>query len=159
IALQAEKFDAAETAMKKAVQLNPGDPENWTRLVSLYLKLKRLDDVERTLREAHIELDDEFLPLLTAKYYELQSRWQEAEDIYLSAYGDRLDDVRVARRMAEFYLVWLSQSEANRGKASVYLNKLLRAGNEGKLSTDDPDLTWARRQAARILAGNGDYQD
>jgi tetratricopeptide (TPR) repeat protein len=159
IAARAEKPDAAEAAMKKAIALNPEDPDAWTRLVTLYLQAKKPDDVERTLREAFLALDDEYLPLLTGKYYELQSRWQEAEDIYLLAYAGREDDPNVARRLAEFYLQWMSANEGNRGKAAVYLNKLLRASYEGKLEPGDPNGPWARRQAAKLLAATGDRGD
>lgn len=159
IAVRAEKTDAAEAAMKKAIALNPEDPDAWTRLVTLYLQAKKPDDVERTLREAFLALDDEYLPLLTGKYYELQSRWQEAEDIYLLAYAGRDDDPNVARRLAEFYLQWISANEGNRGKAAVYLNKLLRASYEGKLEPGDPNGPWARRQAAKLLAATGDRRD
>ncbi len=159
IAVRAEKADAAEAAMKKAISLNPEDPDAWTRLVTFYLQAKKPDDVERTLREAFLALDDEYLPLLTGKYYELQSRWQEAEDIYLLAYAGREDDPNVARRLAEFYLQWMSANEGNRGKAAVYLNKLLKASYEGKLEPGDPNGPWARRQAAKLLAATGDRGD
>ncbi|QDT71194.1 tetratricopeptide repeat protein [Lacipirellula limnantheis] len=159
IAVRAEKTDAAEAAMKKAIEINPEDPDAWTRLVSLYLQAKRPNDVERTLREAFLALDDEYLPLLTGKYYELQTRWQEAEDIYLLAYAGRDDDPNVARRLAEFYLQWASANEANRGKAAVYLNKLLKASYEGKLKEGDPSGPWARRQAAKMLAATGELKD
>jgi cellulose synthase operon protein C len=159
IALQADKQDAAEEAMKKAIAVNPEDPDAWTRLVSLYLKAQRPNDVERTLREAFLALDDEYLPLLTGKYYELQSRWQEAEDIYLAAYAGRDDDPSIARRFADFYLQWIAANENNRGKAAVYINKLLRASNEGKLAEGDPNGPWARRQAAKLLSTTGDLAD
>ncbi|RIK87193.1 MAG: hypothetical protein DCC67_02180 [Planctomycetota bacterium] len=159
MAAKAEKLETAEAAMKKALELNPSDPDLWTRMVGLYIQMKRPEDIERTLREAHLALDAEYLPLLTAKYYELQSRWQEAEDIYLAALGSRVGDVNVDRRLAEFYLLWTSKDAANRGKAAVYLNRILKASYEGKLADNDPNAIWARRQAARLLASTGDYRD
>jgi tetratricopeptide (TPR) repeat protein len=159
MAMQAQKPELAQDAFQKAVELNPSDPDAWTRMVSVYLQLKKPEEVERTLREAHLALDEEFLPLLTAKYYELQSRWQQAEDIYLSAYAGREDEIPVARRLAEFYLTWSQDNEANRGKAGVYINKILRASNEGNLPADDPTGLWARRQAARLFAMTRQYQD
>ena len=141
------------------MEINPADPDNWTQLVTFYLQAKRPTDVERTFREAHLALDDEYLPLLTGKYYELQSRWQEAEDIYLSAFADRMDEIPVARRMAEFYLMWVKSNPENRGKAARYLNRILRASYEGQLPPTDPTAAWGRRQAAQQLATSGDYQD
>ena len=159
IAAEAEEFKKAEEALQKAVAINPNDPDLWTRLVSLYLQMKQPDDVERTLREAHLALDAEFLPLLTGKYYELQSRWQEAEDIYLSAYSSKLDEPGVSRRLAEFYMTWSAKDEANRGKAAIQINRILRAANEGKIPADDPHAAWARQQAAQMLALTNDYQN
>jgi tetratricopeptide (TPR) repeat protein len=159
MAAKLKKPEAAESALVKATVLSPSDPEVWTRLVGLYIQLKKPEQVEKTLREAHLALDEEYLPLLTGKYYELQSRWQEAEDIYLAAYANRTDEINVARRLAEFYLTWASANEANKGKAAVYLNRILHAANEGKLPKDDPNGAWARRQAARLLAQTQDYQD
>lgn len=159
IATRAGKNDAAEAAMKKAIAINPEDPDAWTRLVGLYMQSKQPEKVEETLRGAFLALDDEYLPLLTAKYYELQSRWQEAEDIYLSVHAGQENEPHVARRLAEFYLQWVNANEANRGKAAVYLNKLLKAANEGKLPENDPNGPWARRQAAQLLAQSGDLND
>ncbi|BBO30654.1 tetratricopeptide repeat protein [Lacipirellula parvula] len=159
IAVRADKSDAAEKAMKKAIEINPEDPDAWTRLVSLYRELKQYDNVEKTLREAFLALDDEYLPLLTGRYYELQSRWQEAEDIYLTTYAGREDEPQVARRMAEFYLQWMSANAANRGKAAVQINKLLKASYDGKLEANDPSGPWARRQAAQLLATSGELKD
>jgi tetratricopeptide (TPR) repeat protein len=159
IADQAEKYDKVEEALKKAIEINPGNPDHWTSLVGVYLQLKRSEDVESTLRQAHLELDAEYLPLLAAKYYELQSRWQEAEDIYLSAYEGRLDEPAVARRMAEFYLLWSSKYAANRGKAYRYINRILKSVYEGKTPADDVQAQWARQQAARLLSLNNTYRD
>jgi tetratricopeptide (TPR) repeat protein len=158
IALRAEAFEVAETAMQKAIALNPEDPDAWTRLVSLYLRLKRPNDVEQTLREAFLSLDEEYLPLLTGKYYELQSRWQEAEDIYLSAYAGGLDDPNNVRKLAEFYLQWASAHPDNAGKAAVYLNKILKQTYDGDLEPENPNSIWAKQQAAKLLVQSGDYQ-
>jgi tetratricopeptide (TPR) repeat protein len=46
-----------------------------------------------------------------------------------------------------------------RNKAAPHINLLLRSANEGKLPQDDPGVVWARRQAARLLAYKGNYQD
>jgi tetratricopeptide (TPR) repeat protein len=94
-----------------------------------------------------------------AKQHELFRRWPQAETILLSYYGDKIDEPYAARRLAEFYLVWGEQDPAVRDKAAVHINQILRGASEGKLTQDDPMVAWARRQAARILARNGNYQD
>jgi tetratricopeptide (TPR) repeat protein len=159
VASQFQKLDEAETALLKAVELEPGNAEYWYRLVTIYQQKKNFDKIEHTLREAHLALDEEFIPALTARYYELQGRWQEAEDLYLTAFAGRLEEPAVAQRMAEFYITWMKVNEANRGKAAVYLNRLLRANYEGKLKGDSPLAVWGRQQASKMLSQTGDYQD
>lgn len=159
VAAQAKKLDVAEAATRKAVDLNPSDPDMWSALLSYYMTQQRGDDVERMLREAQLALDEEFLPLLMAKQHELFGRWPQAESILLSYYGDKLKQPNVSRRMAEFYLLWASKEPAYRSRASVYINNLLRAADEGELKPDDQHVSWARRQAARILALDENYFD
>jgi tetratricopeptide (TPR) repeat protein len=158
LAQKAGAFEKAEQAFQKLVKLKSGDPQIWMQLVNLYREMKQPEKVEQTLREAQLQLDAEYLPLLAGKYYELLGRWREAEDIYLAAYADRMDNVTISRRMAEFYLIWSSQNASNREKAAPFINRILRAVHEGIIESDHPDATWARRQTARILASSGDYQ-
>lgn len=159
VAAQAKKLDVAEAATKKAVELNPSDPDMWSTLLTFYMKQQRGEDVERMLRDAQLALDEEFLPLLMAKQHELFGRWAQAESILLSYYGDNQAAPNVSRRMAEFYILWSTQDPARRRNAAIYINNLLRAGAEGKLPADDQHFAWARRQAARLLSLDEKYQD
>jgi tetratricopeptide (TPR) repeat protein len=158
LATQVGENEKAEKALLKAIEVSPENPQFWEQLVSLYAGMKQGEKVTQTLREAQLRLDDEYLPLLTAKYDELQGRWREAEDIYLSAYANKLDEISIARRMAKFYLTWSRIDASNLGKAAPLINRILRAVYEGKLDADDSNAIWARQQAARLLANTGDYQ-
>ncbi len=153
------KVEAAAKAWQKVVELNPTDPDNWSQLLTIYARQKNAEQFLLTIRKAHLALDAEFAPVLTAKTYELQGRWQNAEALYLAAYGNRLNEVPLARRMAEFYLLWRSSDPANAKKAGLYLNRVLRAFYEGNvLPQNMPHVVWARRQAAFLLAATGDYR-
>lgn len=158
IARQLGENEKAEKAFLKAVELNPSEQQYWMQLIVFYLELKKSEEVENAFREAQLHLLAENLPLLTGKYYELQSRWVEAEDIYLTAYSKRLDQTAVARRMAGFYLSWSRQDLSKRDKAAPFINRILRAANEGTVPADSGDVVWARQLAARLLATSGDYQ-
>ena len=83
IAQRVGKLDSAITALRASLQLNPSDPDSWIRLVGLHIQLKQFKEVENVVREAHLACDAEYLPMLTGKYLELLSRWQNAEAIYL----------------------------------------------------------------------------
>ena len=159
IAREAGKSAEAEAALKKAIELNPTDPELWSGMLTFYMNARKGEDVERTLREAQLALDEEFLPPLMAKQHELFRRWPQAETILLSYYGDKITEPYAARRLAEFYLLWGEQDPAVRDKAAVHINHILRGAGDGKLKQDDPMVAWARRQAARILAYKGNYRD
>jgi tetratricopeptide (TPR) repeat protein len=158
LARQVGENEKAEQALLKAIEINPDNPQYWEQLVGLYVEMKQFEKVTQVLREAQLRLDDEYLPLLTAKYNELQGRWREAEDIYLAAYANQMDEGDIARRMARFYLTWSKADAANRGKAARLINRILRAVHEGKLPETDSNAIWARHQAARMLAATGDYQ-
>lgn len=153
----AEETKVAETALRKAAAINPYEPQVWSKLIGLYLQTQEFDQLESVLREAHLALDAEFLPLLNGRYYELRGQWHQAEDIYLSAYRDQLDTPDVARRMAEFYTNWPVERGGDPLRAAKYINLLLREANEGRLEQTDSRVAWARRKASKILASRGDY--
>lgn len=158
IAQQTDNFDAAIEALRTSLEIKPSDPDGWIRLIGLHIEQKRFGEVESIIREAHLACDPEYLPMLTAKYYELLSRWQNAEAIYLASYEGEFDNLAISRRMADFYLLWSKKNEANVGKAAVHINRILRAANEGKAAADNPHVVWARQSAARILYAAQDYQ-
>ena len=100
-----EKYEAAAAAMRRAVELNPSEPNYWIQLIAVYHKLKDSRAIEQVVREANLALDAEYLPLLIAKYYEIRGQWQTAEDIYLSYFENRWDEIGANRQMAQFYLI------------------------------------------------------
>ncbi len=159
VAFQAEEFAAAEAAYRAAVAINPYDPDLWSPLLDFYMRRGQGDKVEATIREAQLALDEEYLTLLTAQQNRLFSRFPQAEAIFLSAYRDQVDNLSVCQRLAEFYLAWGEQSPERRDEAAPYLNRILRAVNEGKVEATNPVAAWARRQAAQSLSLSGSYQD
>lgn len=159
VAMQAEEFAAAEAAYKAAIAADVSNPDMWSALLNYYMIRKQGDQVESTLRESQLALDEEYSTLLTAQQHRLFGRFSQAESIFLSSYGDRLEELPVAQRLAEFYLGWGELDPTYRGKAAPYINRILRAANEGKAPKTDPTVAWARRQAARLFSLSGDYQD
>ena len=158
IAQQAGQLDESIPSLRAALKINPSDPDSWIRLVGLHIELKRFDEVESIVREAHLACDPEILPMLTAKYMELTSNWQAAERIYLANYEGLYDNIAVARRLADFYLLWSRKDDANLGKAAVYINRILKAANNGEAEANNTHVVWARQKAAAILYAEQDYQ-
>ncbi|NOY29615.1 MAG: tetratricopeptide repeat protein [Planctomycetes bacterium] len=159
LAQQVGKLDSAAAAYQKAARLTPGDVDTWSQLLSIYATQKKSDEVLDVLRRAQLSLDAEFLPLIAAKSFELQGQWRNAEKIYLAAYSGRLEEVVVARRMADFYLLWTRADASNLQRAGKFINHILRASYEGKIPSDHAQALWARNLAARHLANTGRYQD
>ena len=151
-------LDIAVESLRRALDLNPSDPDNWLRLIGLYAEQKKFREAEDVIREAHLSTDAEFLPLLSGKQYEMTSRWQMAEDLYQATYAGSDYEVSVAHRLADFYLFWTKKDPANLAKASIYINRILRAANEGLATADNPHVVWARQKAATILLAKKDYQ-
>lgn len=152
-------FAEATQAYERAIELSPTESENWLQLLSLYMIQNQPSKLESTFQAAQLALDDEYIPLLTAKSFELRGAWRSAERIYLATFAGRFEELAVARRMADFYLLWTRADANNLQKAGKYVNIILRAGYEGKIPHNHPQLAWARMQAARQLVARGEYQD
>ncbi|MCA9260036.1 MAG: tetratricopeptide repeat protein, partial [Planctomycetales bacterium] len=155
----ADDSEGAAAAFRRAVQMNPTEPAIWNELVGLYMRLNDGENVASTMREAHLALDEDYLPPLTAKYYELFGRWDSAEDIYLAFYRGREAEPTVARQLAQFYLAWGRTNEAQGKQAFKYINFILRAADEGDLSPSSPNAVWARRIASSMFEEMGGYQN
>ena len=132
IAERSEHLDEAATAYRQASELSPLDHNIWTKLVAAHARQKDIVKMEAALRDAQLALDPEYLPLLQAKFFELQGRWKSAEGIYLNLYQGRLTDPAAAQRMAAFYLLWTLSDKDAAQKAAPYINRVLRAAYEGQ---------------------------
>lgn len=160
IAISMENFDAAAEAFSQAVKLNPKAHDYWMRLIAVHATNKDAVSLEQAFRDAQIALDAELLPLVQAKVYEVQGLWKNAENIYQSMFEDSYEaNLYRARQMANFYLTW-GKSEAHvTPLAFPFLNMIIRAGNQEELDPRNPNLLWARQQAALYLSSTRDYQD
>ncbi len=159
IANEVGNYDAASAALVKATELQPTDADVWMQLLALNASQKDAEGIEDTMRRAQLAIEGDFLPLLTAKKYELLGDWQAAEKLYLANFANRLDELAISQRMAEFYLLWARAGKVPASMAAPHVNRILRQANEGKVERNDPYVIWARDQAARLLAASGDYQE
>jgi len=159
LAQQAGKLDSAAEAYEKSTALYPGDIDNWSQLLGIYVTQRKAGKVVEVFRRAQLSLDAEFLPILAAKAFELRGQWQHAEKIYLAGFSGRYEEVAIARHLADFYLRWSPSDPSYRQKAGTFINQILRATYEGKIPPDHPQAAWARIQAARQLAATKKYQD
>lgn len=154
-----EAFGKAIQAMKKATELQPEFPDAWFALINYNLMQDNEGEAQKAMRDAQLVLSNDALPMFLAKSYEALHRWFDAETMYREIYDLKPDEVPRARMLAEFYLGPLYPRNDRKDKATPLLNQILRAGADGKVPANDPNLLWARRWAANLLAMTGDYQD
>jgi tetratricopeptide (TPR) repeat protein len=159
---QEKDFDReAGEAIAKSVELAPDNQQAWLALVSYHLYHKDREAAEDALRRAQLALSSDLLPIVMAKSYEMMGRAFDAENLYRSLLETEPENVGYMQQLAVFYL---GNSNAfapavRVAKAQPLINQILKLGAEKKLATNDPNLLWARRTAANILAETGDYQN
>ena len=160
IAETSGNLEEAAAALTRATELNPLEQQNWIKLLGVHSKLKDKDKVAETMRAAQLALNPEIIPRLQANYFEMLNQWKNSEGIHLSLFeDDHEENATNARQLASFYLRWAAKNPDARTKAYPYINSILRNGNEGKLSSNNPHLLWAREQAAKQLTATNQYQD
>jgi tetratricopeptide (TPR) repeat protein len=154
-----DALDKAVTALKRVVELQPDSPDGWFFLINLYATQKNAELAQKALRDAQLSLVGDNLQMFLGRCYEALGRWFDAETMYRAIYEGAPDDLLRAQGLAAFYLGPGYQQPDRVVKAIPLLNKIMRAGAEGKLEKNNANLHWARRMAARIFAGTGEYQN
>ncbi len=155
---RAGKDSDAETALQKAIQLNPELPQNWLRLIGYYAAAGRVEDAEKALAQAEQAVSEDSLAILKTSAYQQMGRPEEAEKHLLDAYNADPENPAMARLVASFYLVSGYQAADRVEKGTPYLNQLLKLGDLAERTPNqETHLRWARRQAARVLARSGEY--
>ncbi len=155
---KAEYLKTATEAVRQAVQLEPQLADAWYMLLSYYLIQDDREQAMEVLRDAQLTLASDLLPRFLAKSYDVLGYWFDAENMYRLQYDNDPDSTVLAKQLAAFYLGRVYQLQDGAEKATPLINQILRAGAEGKIPTDDPDLQWARRQGAELLVAQNDYQ-
>ena len=153
-----ELMTQAGTAMHKAAELAPESPQVWMALITLQVMQKDLEAARSTLQQARLALPEDQLVGVLVKSNEILGQWFNAENIYLTALNAQPDNLLLTQQLAEFYLSRNYPRKDKVVKAIPLINRIMHAGADGKLEGDDPTLMWARRKAAQLLAGTGDYQ-
>ncbi len=155
---QLEARERAAAALSKAVELTPDNAEAWLSKIGYQIADKRRDDAEQTLRLAQLALSEDQLPLVLARSYEALGRWFDAEQVYLRMHEAKPDNNQMTRTLATFYLGNRYPRNDKRLKATPLINEILQSAASDPELNNDPNVMWARRQAAGLLATDNDYQ-
>lgn len=152
------RLPEAEAPVKKAVELEPQNMQNWLSLIRFLVGARRVEEAEQALREARLVLPEHEMPLLLAQAYSLLGRWWQAEREFLIAHKADPDNLDRMRMLADFYLgPYYPETRDDRyTKAVPYINALLQ---QDAATADAESVQWARRKAAEMFARTGDYQN
>ncbi len=153
-----QTMDNAIKEMRQAVEIEPEFPDAWRTLIAYYGQQKDEEQAQAALREAQLKLSGDNLQIFLARSYEALGRWFDAETMYRAVYEAAPEEIGRAQQLAAFYLGNIYKLPDKNVKAAPLINKILRAGADKKLQPNDPNLLWARRMGAQMLAGTGDYQ-
>jgi tetratricopeptide (TPR) repeat protein len=153
-----ELLAQAGEALHSAVKLGPEAPQAWLALLSYQILQRDLEGAKRTLQQAQLGLPEDQLVAVLAKGNEVMGQWFNAENVYLTALEAQPENLPLVQELATFYLSQAYPRADKYAKATPLVNRILKAGANGKLKTNDPSLMWARRAAAQMLANTGDYQ-
>ena len=152
-------LDQAIKSMQRTVELQPELPDAWGALIAYHMIQGQPDLAQKALRDAQLALSGDNLQMFLAKSYEALYRWFDAETMYRSVYEAAPEEIARAQQLAAFYLGPVYQRPDRQQKVTPLINQILRAGAEGKVEANDPNLLWARRKGAEILAATGEYQN
>jgi tetratricopeptide (TPR) repeat protein len=153
-----ELLSEADKALKSAVKLGPEVPQTWLALLSYQVMQQDQEGAKQTLQQAQLGLAEDQLVAILAKGNEIMGQWFNAENVYLTALESQPENLLLAQELANFYLSQSYPRPDKFVKATPLVNRILHAGADGKLESNDPTMMWARRAAAQMLADTGDYQ-
>lgn len=137
----------AESPLRRAVALAPGQPDSWMSLVRYLALSGRKPDAEAAIEEARAALPADGSRLVLGLCYQMVGRLDLAEQSYREELAAKPDDAPALRSLASFYL-----ASGRPGDADPHLHQLIA------LAARLPeDAAWARRTRAKVLIAGGRY--
>jgi len=156
---EAEKNVAeAKAALRRAIELAPGELDPWQGLVSLTHAEGTAEDVQAVLDDARGKVPEEKRALILGRCLEMLGRFAEAEDQYKAFAEAAKPDDSAAQQLARFYFVAALRStgEASRAFAEKR-DSLLGQMIDGKVAAPPKDVLWARLVLAETLLTRRGY--
>lgn len=142
-----DRKNEAESALRRACELGPDQPETITSLVSFLVRNDRIADAKREIERAKSTLPPEKQARALAACYETVGDKAEAEKLYIALEKESPNDLGIMRSRAIFHL-----THGELDKAAVLFRKIIdysEAGSELR--------RWARRTLAIALATTGEF--
>ena len=146
------RFDEAETTLRRAVELGETSPAPWVVLVQYLARTRRPKDAEAVLRQAEKKLPKKESVLALAQCYEAIGNRAQAEkfiEAAIAAAPTKAAEVAARQSAASLYLRFNLLD-----KAKAELHKILELKETSQQTRD-----WSRHVLTSVLALSGDYQD
>ena len=144
----AGKLAEAESALRRALELAPQEPECVLTLVGLLQRSDRAK-AQAEIEAAATRLTSPTAPLVLASCYEMVGQMEKAEALYEKAATSRPDDPNVLKAQAVFYL---RRGQIQRAEP-LFRRLMALTGN-----VNQANAAWARRTLALVMGATGDYQ-
>ena len=148
----AGRSDFAEAAFRRAVEVAPTTSTTWLSLVQLLVGMGKHPEALATIRAAQVQLPEADVPLVLGQCYQVMRNYDQARHYYLAALDADPANLSTLHQVANFYVLVNLHAEAMK-----YLDQMLQ-GAKGNQANVNPDVAWARRTKARLLAATGSYQ-
>lgn len=145
--------EESEKEFRYTIELAPDAPEVWVGYVGFLARSNQESRAQQAILEAKEALPQDKAPLALASCYEALKQLDSAEEHYKEAIGSSPKDIKVLRRIANFYL-----SRGNATEAISYLESIVLQANEAEEANAD-DLNWSRRNLAIAIGTKGDRED
>ncbi len=146
----ADLLSQAETAMRRAQELDPAAPGPWIALIQTFVRADRREDAERVMEELAKSTAAGGSPRALADGYLLLGQQEKAAEFLEAALEKSPSDVALIRTMADFCIRTGRPQLAESGLAAIVA---------GKVEATPEDVTWCRRVLALALKNRGTFPD
>ncbi len=151
--VKAQKFERAETAFKRAIELAPERSTTWGSLFELYITTGQEANARELLTEAATKVDPKNSAMLFGVSYHLLKEWDKSESAFKQALAESPDSLEVMMALAKLYLA-SNQLEKSKEILASMIEKEPPYQRRPKRS-----VAWARRQLAEVVGASGNYPD
>ena len=153
ILARAGRYEEAEQAFRRAVQLDPTRSTTWGSLFELHMKMGDEEQAREVLQTAVGKVDDKNAPLLFGMSYHMLKDWDAAETEFKKALEAAPGKLSVLTSLAKVYL-----ASNQREKAAATLAQMIKS-EPAHTPKPKRSVAWARRALAEMISQNSTYED
>ena len=154
ILASAKRLEEADAAFRRAIKLEPDNPEFWGGLYNLYIENDQREAAEKVLRSAESRLSEANAPMFLGTAYRKLGDWEKSEANYNAAVTAQPENLKILNAMAEMFIT-SNQAE----KALSTLERMVALEDKANGIDQKNRVRWARRRMASITVSSGTYEN